>query len=67
MPKPVTLPKPWTKIVNAYGGRRCFAEQMGVSEITVYRWAHKESKMSLATQKEVIRLAREKGIKIERL
>lgn len=67
MPKPVTLPNPWTEIVNAYGGRRSFAEKIGVSEITVYRWAHKMSKMSSATQKEVIRLAKAKGLKIERL
>ena len=67
MPKPVTLPKPWTEIVNAYGGRRFFAEKMGVSEITIYRWAHKESKMSLATQNEVMRLAKAKGLKIEKL
>ncbi len=67
MTKPVTLPAPWTEIVNAYGGRRSFAEKIGVSEITVYRWAHRKSKMSPATQREVIRLAKAKGLKIERL
>jgi hypothetical protein len=67
MPSPITLPKPWPEILKAYGGRKLFAEKLGVNENTIYRWAHKRSKMSLATRSEVIRLAKAKGIKFESL
>ena len=67
LPKAITLPKPWPEILLAYGGEKFFAEKLGVNKTTIYRWAHKHSKMSLATQNEVKRLAKAKGIKFESL
>ncbi len=67
MSKILTLPKPWLEIVSAYGGRGLFAEKLGVNGTTVYRWAHKLCRMSLATQKEVKRLAKAKGINVDKL
>ena len=65
MSKTITLPEPWPEILLAYGGKKLFAEKIGVNEATIYRWAHKHSKMSLATQNEVKRLAKAKGIKVD--
>ena len=60
----LSLPSPWSDLVEAYGGKKSFAKMIEVNESTVYRWAHRRTRLSKIIRRELIRLAEEKGIEL---
>lgn len=40
MPRPLDFPQPWRSAAQKYGGGAAFAKLLGVSYMTLYRWAH---------------------------
>lgn len=46
MGRPTTLPSPWLELADAAGGVGKLAAMLGVSPMTIWRWAHGKASMS---------------------
>lgn len=55
------LPRPWYELAEACGGVPGLALLVGVSNTTIYRWAHGEAVVRTPARKVVEAIAKERG------
>ena len=62
MARPTTLPEPWRSMAAKLGGVQALADALGVTPLTIRRYASGEIKMGGAARKLFDALRRECGI-----
>lgn len=63
MGRPTTLPSPWLELADAAGGVGQLAAMLGVSPMTIWRWAHGKTSMSGPAKLAVESIATALGIR----
>lgn len=62
MGRPTTLPSPWLELADAAGGVGKLAALLGVSPMTVWRWAYGHASMSGPARIAVAMVSRDLGV-----
>lgn len=64
--RPVTMTHPWGQLADSVGGTLKLAEKLGVSQPTLNRWSHGNTRVPIIAMKEVERLCKYYEIEIKK-